>query len=302
MIENNVQCPICSRTDLRCKPFGYLYKNRWLGAIECMTCKIIFIHPQPTEQEIASLYSKEYFEHDFRCGHAGSYFDDAALEKLSEDKLLYRFKQFKTDGTFLEVGCAGGAFLNTLRKAGYNVHGVELSSEAAQLARERFNLDVRVGDLISAQYPDGMFDLVYMGDVLEHIPNPNAILKEIHRIMKPGGILGIRCPMQTNTLFSRIGFMAYSLLGKKATVHLPPYHLFEYRPKSFAHLLNLHRFEVTILNQTIMSPSEISLRGSTIERMMKKIFQYQNVAITRILKVFGDRVEIFATKVDNVPT
>jgi SAM-dependent methyltransferase len=296
MSENDLLCPICGCGSLSVKPFGYLFKNRWLGAVECKKCKIIFINPQPTDQEISSLYSKEYFEHDFRCGHTGSYFDESALEKLGEDELLEQFKKFKNKGMFLEIGCAGGAFLNTLNKAGYDVRGVEYSSEAAQFARERFNLNIHTGDISSAKYADNMFDLVYMGDVLEHLPDPNVSLSEIHRIMKPGGVLGIRCPMQTNTLYSRIGFMAYSILGKKATVHLPPYHLFEYRPKSFEYLLNSHRFQIESLNQTIMPVAEISLRGSAFQKLMKKMFQYPNVFLTRTLKIFGDRVEIFASK------
>ncbi|MBA4312066.1 MAG: hypothetical protein C0417_05510 [Chlorobiaceae bacterium] len=296
MTNSSLLCPICKSGSLSKKPFGYLFKNRWLGAVECKKCKIIFINPQPTEREINSLYTKEYFEHDFRCGHTGSYFDESALEKLGEDELLEQFKKFKNNGMFLEIGCAGGAFLNTLRKAGYNVHGVEYSPEAAQFGRERFNLNIHTGDLSSAKYDDNMFDLVYMGDVLEHLPDPNVTLNEIYRIMKPGGVLGIRCPMQTNTLFSRIGFFVYSILGKKATVHLPPYHLFEYRPISFHYLLNSNGFKIEIINQTIMPAAEISLRGSALQKTMKKMFQYPNIFLTRMLKIFGDRVEIFAIK------
>ena len=142
---DTLHCLLCGSRHLQSKPFGYLFKDQWLGAIECKNCRIIFIHPQPTGQEIESLYSKEYFEHDFRCGHAGSYYEEAALEKLGEDALLEQFRQFKNKGSLLEIGCAGGAFLNNVRKAGYEVHGVELSPEAAQIARERYNLNVHVG-------------------------------------------------------------------------------------------------------------------------------------------------------------
>lgn len=289
-------CRLCGNSGLKEKPFGYLFKNRWLGAIGCKKCGIIFIDPQPAPHEIASLYSKEYFEHDFRCGHAGSYFDDAALRALGEDPLLARFQSFKKDGSFLEIGCAGGAFLNSVRKAGYDPFGVEFSDEAASFGRDKFNLNIFTGDLRSAGFSAGKFDFVYMGDVLEHLTDPNDTMSEIHRVMKPGGILGIRCPMQTNTLFSRVGFAAYSLIGKKATVHLPPYHLFEYRPESFRFLLGSHRFRIESMNQTVIPASEISLRGSAVQKAAKKLFQYPNLFLTRALKMFGDRVEIFASK------
>jgi hypothetical protein len=45
-----------------------------------------------------------------------------------------------------------------------------------------------------------------------------------------------------------------------------------------------------------MPVAEISLRGSALQKLMKKMFQYPNVFLTRTLKIFGDRVEIFASK------
>ncbi len=289
-------CPVCESTSVRARPFGYRFNGRWLGAVECRTCRIIFIHPQPTVEELARLYSREYFEGDFRCGHAGSYFDERNLSGLADQSLLERIRSSKPSGRLLEVGCAGGAFLHAARDAGYEVAGVEFSAEAAAFARDRFDLHVVAGELAGAKFPPSAFDIVFMGDVLEHLPDPVATLDEIHRVLRPDALLVIHCPMQTNTLFSRAGFLAYSVLGKQATVQLPPYHLFEYRPDSIRYLLRKCRFEITILHQGAIGPKEITLRGSNLQRIGKKVFQYPNSWLTRTLGVFGDRVEVFANK------
>lgn len=291
-----LKCRICSSGHLGEKPFGYLFKGKWLGAVECKDCGVIFIHPQPTAEEIVQMYSKEYFEGDFRCGHAGSYFDEETLHNLADRALIERIKHHKPSGDFLEVGCAGGAFLNAAREAGFRVKGVEYSDDAAGFARTRFGLDVVTGDIQRAGCPMNAFDVAFMGDVLEHLSNPVDTMKEIHRVLKPGGLIVIECPTQTNTIFSRVGFFIYSLLGRRATVRLPPYHLFEYRPASMKCLLRQCGFEVTLSREVLIHPKEVTLRGPVIQRIGKKLFQYPNYWLTSATGMFGDRIEVFATK------
>ncbi|HXG00850.1 MAG TPA: class I SAM-dependent methyltransferase [Bacteroidota bacterium] len=290
------RCPVCSSSRLRVKPFGYSFNGRWLGGFECRACGMIFIHPQPAPEELARLYSKEYFEGDFRCGHAGSYFDEKTQASLADDRLLRRIKALKPSGAFLEIGCAGGAFLHAARQAGYDVKGVEFSDVAAQFAREKFGLEVFTGDVAAAGFRDDAFDVVFMGDVLEHLPDPLGTCREVLRILKPGGIFVVECPTQTNTLFSRLGFFVYGMLGKKATVHLPPYHLFEYRPGSLTGMLRRAGFSIVRTSEGIIPPHEVTLRGSMLQKIGKKLFQYPNYLLTRIFGVMGDRIEVVAKK------
>ena len=291
-----VRCPVCHSLKLGTKPFGYLFAERWLQAISCSECGIIFLDPQPSAEEIAQLYSKEYFEGDFRCGHAGSYFNDESIGNIVDHPLLQRIRGFKPEGKFLEVGCAGGAFLHAAQDTGYAVRGVEFSDDAAQLARDKFGLNVITGDLQTARLPNDAFDVVFMGDVIEHLPDPAATLVEINRITNEGGLLVLACPTQTNTIFSRIGFLVYGLLGKKATINLPPYHLFEYRPDSLGRLLDRYGFKIIHARATMIHPKDIALRGTIAQRIGKKLFQYPNYLLTSLFGVLGDRIEIYATK------
>jgi SAM-dependent methyltransferase len=282
--------------DLKAKPFGYSFHGRWLGAFECAACGIIFIHPQPTTNEFVQMYSKEYFEGDFRCGHAGSYFNERTRASLENEALITQIKTLKPTGRFLEVGCAGGALLNAARKAGYETRGVEFSDVAAQLARDTFGLDVVTGDVTDAGFGDGTFDIVFMGDVLEHLPNPAATCREVFRILRHGGVFVIHCPMQTNTLFSRLGFIVYTLVGKKATVDLPPYHVFEFRPASLAAMLRRAEFEIVQKTEWMIPPTKVALRGSGLQKLGKKMFQYPNYILTKAFGVLGDRIEMIARR------
>jgi SAM-dependent methyltransferase len=289
-------CRICASQQLKSVPFGYNFNGRWFAAIECSECGILFLDPQPTAEEFKQMYSHEYFEGDFRCGHAGSYFDDATAESLEDNSLLQRFRKLKPSGKFLEVGCAGGAFLNTARKAGYEPYGVEFSNEAAELARTKYGLNVVTGDIHDAHFPNNMFDVIFLGDVLEHLPDPLSSMKELHRILAPKGIAIFECPTQTNTIFSRVGFVLYSMMNKRATVNMPPYHVFEYRPESMTTLMERCGLRVIQTNVSIIPPKDISVRGSMLENFGKKMFHHVNYSVTNLFGVFGDRIEIIVTK------
>jgi len=298
-----VQCPICSSTSVRDRPFKYDFRGSELRGFGCARCGIIFIHPQPAAQELKQLYSAEYFEGgDFRCGHEEGYAVPATLERVADPGLLVEIKAMTTGRRFLEIGCAGGAFLNAARNLGFQVQGVELSDDACRIAKETFGLQVFAGELVDARFPDRSFDVVFMGDVIEHLPDPIATLCEIHRIMDTNGLLVMGLPSQTNSLFSRIGFLVYGMLGRRATVAMPPYHLFEYRPGSLRFLLRLCGFEISRLDQGIIPPGKINLRGPAIQRFGKKMLQYPNYVLTRVFKVCGDRITVFAVHTPLPPT
>ena len=292
-------CPICSSHDTRKEPFHYSFRGREIHGYSCGNCGIIFLSPQPTSDELKQLYSAEYFEGgDFRCGHEGSAFAQETLDHLVSEHTLDEIQALMPNGKLLEVGCASGAFLNAARKRGYDVEGVELSEDASRIAREKFGIQVFQGDLLDARFDNGAFDVVYMGDVIEHLPDPLATLAELHRIIRPGGLLALELPSQTHTLFSRLGFFVYRILGRSTAVSLPPYHLFEYRPGSLRYLLEHSGFSVERLAQGCISPGEVHLRGGMHQRVGKKILQYPNWLLTRLLHVYGDRMAVFAARDD----
>ncbi len=289
----NLHCIVCSSKILKEVPFGYNFKNKWLQAFECKTCKMIFIFPQPNELELKELYLEDYFESgDYRCGHAKNCFDEDE-ETIVNHNLINKVCKIKSSGNFLDIGCAGGHFLNAIRKRGFNPFGVELSKYAAENAIEKFNLNIKIGDLFSSQFEKNFFDVIYLGDVLEHIPNPNDFLNEINRIAKNDCLVVILCPTQTNSILSRIGFLVFSLLNKKATVNLPPYHLLEFRPISMKNFLKKFNLKIIKCKSFTMKPNEIAQRNSSLQNVAKKIFQYPNYFFSSIFNAFGDRIEIF---------
>ena len=92
----------------------------------------------------------------------------------------------------LEVGCGLGTDGAQFAKAGAEYTGIDLTQAAVDLAKRRFELfdlpgTFRVADVEHLDFPDNSFDLVYSHGVLHHTPDTPAGVREIHRVLRPGG-------------------------------------------------------------------------------------------------------------------
>lgn len=94
----------------------------------------------------------------------------------------------------LDAGCGSGRTLVELADYGGEVCGIELSSDAAELARARGLGDVQVGRLEELPWEDGAFDLITCLDVIEHVPDDVTALVELRRVARPGGWLLVTVP------------------------------------------------------------------------------------------------------------
>jgi ubiquinone/menaquinone biosynthesis C-methylase UbiE len=92
----------------------------------------------------------------------------------------------------LEIGCGLGTDGAQFAKAGARYTGIDLTEAAISLARRRFELfnlpgTFRVADAEQLDFPDNHFDLVYSHGVLHHTPDTAGAIREIHRVLRPGG-------------------------------------------------------------------------------------------------------------------
>jgi SAM-dependent methyltransferase len=182
----------CGGTRLTRLPLVYEFGGSF-PLVECAGCGLRFLAVQPTGEGLASLYSAEYFQRDFRCGRSAVAYSSEETFRAENQSLLDAFERLGPDPrdarvprSLLEVGSAGGWLLKHARERGWRVLGVELSAEAVAQARS-LGLEVFHGDLLAAALAPAAFDLVYMGDVLEHVPDCRAALVEVARVLRPGG-------------------------------------------------------------------------------------------------------------------
>ncbi len=105
-------------------------------------------------------------------------------------------------GRFLEAGCGPAACALNLARLGVEVAGVDLASEAmegakATFARHQLEGSFVVGDVRDLPFPDASFDFVYAGGVVEHFRESAVAVREMARVLRPGGRLLLTVPALT---------------------------------------------------------------------------------------------------------
>jgi methionine biosynthesis protein MetW len=144
----------------------------------------------------------------------------------------------------LDVGCGSGILLARMKSLGWDAYGIEVDANAVQAARDR-GLDIRHGQLADCKFPDNHFDAVHLSHVIEHVYEPAALLRECHRVLKPGGTLVVLTPNTASWGHRRF---------KEWWLNLdPPRHLILFNRRNFRALVEKAGFTITRLDSSIHS-------------------------------------------------
>jgi len=143
------------------------------------------------------------------------------------------FKRFfKKTGKLLDLGCGKGYFLNAFKKLGFSVKGVDLES---------INKNIKKVDLEKGKLPfsNNSFDFVICIDLIEHINNPDNLMKETRRVLKPSGLFVIYTP-NWNIFFKNF-YDDYT--------HVKPY-----TPLGLSRMLTRYEFKIIHLSKRFRIP------------------------------------------------
>lgn len=164
----------------------------------------------------------------------------------------------------LDCGCGLGYFLLKLQGSGAHLHGIDVSPESVAFVREHITPNARVGNAEKIPYPDNTFDKVLFCEVIEHVEDDAKVLREIRRVLKPGGRVVITTP-------SLKGFRAHSKLKQLGHHHGGEFHYRDgYMPEDLAKKLSDNGYKVLAVKQAIFLLSELIMELTKVVFLAKR--------------------------------
>jgi SAM-dependent methyltransferase len=169
------------------------------------------------------------------------------------------------DAAILDAGSGTGANLRLLRDLGFEqVTGFDFSAEAIRFCAEKGLGEVRQGSICSMPFPDRQFDLVFATDIIEHVDDDLAALREIRRVMKPNGYALVTVPtfpilwgLQDKVSHHKRRYRLHQLLARVRTAGLSPQRYFYFNYLLFLPILAA-RWLMRILKIRVAAEGEVN--------------------------------------------
>lgn len=195
-MERLTACPACGHkvfnAFMRCK--DYTVSNSEFDIVKCEQCTLEFTNPRPSQTEIGVYYaSAEYVSHsdENAPGLINNIYRKVRTITLSQKNSLVEHYLPKK-GKLLDIGCGTGAFAGYMKERGWEVEAVEPDPGAAQKARSNHKLQVHEEEWLSSS--NGVFNLITMWHVLEHVHDLQERFKQLWKLTAEGGYVVIAVP------------------------------------------------------------------------------------------------------------
>jgi SAM-dependent methyltransferase len=205
-------CPLCESADSRPSWLGETsFRGARYAYRECGSCGSLFCDPMPDGDALAAMYTEDYIG----AGGAAAPRDpgkmyDEVLEILAS----------REPGHFVDYGCGAGRLLHEARGLGWKVTGVEFGEDAARPGRSAGLPIVTTGEVAAVEPAD----VLHLGDVVEHLTAPAPQLRDIMRLVRPGGLLVAQGPLENERNLVHEVVRAARRVRPSESSH-PPYHV-----------------------------------------------------------------------------
>jgi 2-polyprenyl-3-methyl-5-hydroxy-6-metoxy-1,4-benzoquinol methylase len=159
--------------------------------VRCRRCGLVYQDPRPVFEDLRRRYDARYF--DYELANEARFFD---LMRLGLADVGFDRAGAGIPGprTFLDIGCATGMLLEWMQGRGWEARGVDVCREAAEFGERTRGVRIRAGTLEEARFPDGEFAVVHCSHLIEHLGDPRAFLREVHRVLRKDGRAVITTP------------------------------------------------------------------------------------------------------------
>lgn len=203
----DVACVHCGESDAEVMWTGreHEYPNTTdeeFAFVRCSRCRVVRLNPRPDVSELGRIYPPEYYAYGLLSDDADAASGLGARLKMRmyQRRLASMLDRLDKPGTvrLLDVGCADGRLLDWYKAspAGprLETHGIEMSEEAAAIARDRGHRVVAGRFEVDTELEAGTFDLILAYHVIEHVDDPKRFAERAAELLAPGGMFVVATP------------------------------------------------------------------------------------------------------------
>ena len=239
MEKHYTNCPVCGSADLhfKLKALDHTVSKKEFEIWQCSNCTLRLTQDVPDINSIGQYYqSDNYISHtNTKKGLINSLYHFVRELTLSNKRRLILSITNLKNGKLLDIGAGTGSFAGFMKTHGWNVTGFEPDEQARRQALSLNNVQL-IGPENFYLLPEESFDVITMWHVLEHVHDLHEYLKQLKKLIKPGGKIFIAVPNYTSldASFYKSYWAAYDV----------PRHLYHFSPLSLKKLFNEQGFEL----------------------------------------------------------
>ncbi len=278
------QCPVCLSENIlpQLTAKDYTVSQKAFAVWHCNNCTARFTQDVPEQNAIGVYYqSDSYISHsDTKKGFINTLYHAVRKRTLNKKKQLIINEVGMLKGEILDIGCGTGAFLNTMKTAGWGITGLEPDETARKKAAELYN--------INPQSPEKLFELkpasyhaITMWHVLEHVHELHAYIKQLSNLITPQGKIFIAVPNYTSkdaTIYQE-HWAAYDV----------PRHLYHFSPASMEKLLGMYNLKLKAIKPMWYDSFYVSMLSEKYKTGKGNIIKAFWNGFVSNLKALGDK-------------
>ena len=186
-------CSLCNSAHYTPVVTQHWFKENFV-VVRCAECGMMRTNPRPSPEWKASFYDPQRNGLAEQMGQGFVY--APAPDRLPSYQRLLRFvsERVTPAGKLIDIGAASCVFAKFANDAGFDAVACDYSDEALAYGREHYQVTTLQSPAEKIDAPDDSFDVVTIFHTIEHLPDPMQVLRELHRILKPGGKIFLETP------------------------------------------------------------------------------------------------------------
>ena len=276
-------CPVCGSTEIKniISAKDHTVSGEVFAIVECNNCTLRFTQDIPDATSIAQYYkSEEYISHSNTSkGLINAIYQFVRTRTIRKKRKLIEKTTDLKSGTLLDIGSGTGSFIHEMKKAGWQVTGLEPDKDARVVAKKLYDLDLSDAKVLF-QLSSGSFDVITLWHVLEHVHELAAYMQQLKSLLKQNGKLIIAVPNYTSkdAKIYKEYWAAYDV----------PRHLYHFSPRSMQELMKRNGLMIQEYKPMWYDSFYISLLSSKYKNGKANLFAAFWNGLSSNLKAIAD--------------